>query len=246
MTFNYYKYYVEIRNRFFLSFISWLLCFSICYYHKETILFLLISSNKSFLELNDKPYFIVTNITEIFYVYFEIAIFISNQITIIMLIYQGFMFLSSGLYKFEFTKLKLLFQLLLTSWGISSILLIKLIIPLCWKFFLSFQKNSTNQTISFFFEAKLNEYLEYFISLYHICLISCQFLFLLLILLTSSSKNIKTIKTFRRLFYLIFIIFSTLITPPDILSQIFVCSILILTYEFIIFLKEIKISMVTN
>ena len=93
---------------------------------------------------------------------------------------------------------------------------------------------------------KLNEYLKYFINVYYICLVSCQFLTLLIIILTSLSKELKNIKAFRRLFYIIFIIFSTVITPPDILSQIFICSILILTYEITIFLKKIKTSMVTN
>jgi sec-independent protein translocase protein TatC len=249
MTFNYYKYYTEIKNRLFLLLVSWLLCFNVCYYHKEIILFVLINSNSSFLEfssVNNKPYFIITNITEVFYVYFEIIVFVSNQVAVFILIYQGFMFLSSGLYQFEFTKLKLLLQLLFTACIFSIILLIKFIIPLSWKFFLNFQENSTNQTVFFFFEAKLSEYLEYFISLYYICLISCQFLVLLLIVLTSLSKNFKAIKIFRRIFYLTFIVFSTLVTPPDILSQILICSILILIYEFMIFLKGIKISMVTN
>jgi sec-independent protein translocase protein TatC len=157
------------------------------------------------------------------------------------------MFLSLGLYQFEFAKLKLIFQVFIVSWILSSILLFKLIVPFSWNFFLSFQENLTNtQSVSLFFEAKLSEYLQYFINLYYVCLASCQFLAVLVIILTNLSEKLKKTKTFRKLFYLIFIIFSTIVTPPDILSQIIISCTLILIYEFLIFLKEVKINVVTN
>lgn len=247
MTSNYTKYYKEIKNRFTLILFAWLFCLNTCYCYKETILFVLVNSNKSFLEFGNKPYFIFTNVTEIFYIYFELLLFISNQIAIIVLLYQVLMFLSLGLYQFEFAKLKLTFQIFVISWLLSSILLFKLIIPFSWNFFLSFQENSTNsQSVSLFFEAKLSEYLQYFINLYYVCLASCQFLTILVTALTNLSEKLKKTKTFRKLFYLIFVIFSTIITPPDVLSQICIGSILILIYEFLIFFKEIKINLVTN
>ncbi len=236
-----------MKNRLSLTLFSWMFCFNSCYYYKETVLFVLVNSSNSFLELTGKPYFIVTNVTEIFYVYFELTLFVSNQTAVVILVHQIFMFLSLGLYRFEFVKLKLLFKLLIISWAFSFILLFKFVVPFSWKFFLSFQDSSTNgQSISLFFEAKMNEYLQYFVRLYYICLASCQFLALLTVILTSLSKRLKAVRTFRRLFYLTFVVFSTIITPPDILSQLCVCSVLIFTYEFMIFLKGIKVSMVTN
>jgi sec-independent protein translocase protein TatC len=247
MTFNYRKYYQEIKNRFILTFFAWVLCLSTCYYYKETILFILINSNSLILDSGEKPYFIFTNVSEVFYVYLELILFISNQITILVLIYQILMFLSLGLYKFELKKVKSLFQIFLLTWIASFLLLFNFIVPLTWKFFLSFQENSTNnQLVSFFFEAKLSEYLDYFTNLYYVCLINCQFLVLLLVILTSVSDTLEKIKTVRKLFYLIFIGFSTIVTPPDVFSQICISGILIIIYECIILLKKMKISMVTN
>jgi len=247
MTSNYIKYFKEIKNRFILVFLGWLCCFCTCYCYKETILFILVNSNKSFLKLGSKPYFIFTNVTEIFYVYFDLLIFISNQIAVITFLYQSLMFLSLGLYQFEFIKMKTTFQVFMVSWALSSILLFKLIVPFSWNFFLSFQENSSmTQSVSLFFEAKLNEYFRYFVDLYYICLASCQFLAVLVIVLTNLSERLKKTKTFRKLFYLIFVIFSTVVTPPDVLSQISISCFLIITYEFLIFLKELKTSMVTN
>jgi len=42
------------------------------------------------------------------------------------------------------------------------------------------------------------------------------------------------------------VIFSTVVTPPDVFSQIFISGILIVIYECAILLREIKTSMVTN
>ena len=167
MTFNYIIYYKEIKNRFFILFLTWLYNFTVCYYHKEKLLLILVNSNIFFLEAKNKPYFIFTNVTEIFYTYLEIVIFISNQFAIFVLLYQIFMFLSLGLYYFELTRLKLIFQIFFISWILCFFILYKVLTPFCWEFFLSFQKNLTStQSISLFFETKLSEYLQYSINLY--------------------------------------------------------------------------------
>lgn len=243
----YYKYYIEIKNRTLLIVFAWILALTICYFYKEAILFLLIDSNNSIISSYEKPYFIFTNITEMFYVYLELSLFISNQIAIFILFYQALMFLSLGLYTFEFLKLKFAFQVFVISWFASTILLYKFVIPFSWNFFLSFQQTSNDiQPVSIFFEAKIMEYFHYFTSLYYICLINCQFLVVLIVFLTNLNEKLGKTKTFRKLFYLIFVVFSTIITPPDVISQIIISLLLITIYEFLLFLKEIKISMVTS
>jgi sec-independent protein translocase protein TatC len=247
MTFNYQKYYKEIKNRFILTFFAWMFCLSTSYYYKETILFALVDSSNLFLNSDEKPYFIFTNVTEVFYVYIQLILFISNQITVIILVYQVLIFLSLGLYQYELKRVKSLLQLFLLTWLAALFLLFNFVVPLTWKFFLSFQKDSTDkQFVSFFFEAKLSEYIQYFIDLYYVSLINCQFLVLLLIILNTVNEKLRKTKTFRKFFYLIFVIFSTIVTPPDVFSQIFISGVLIVIYECVILLKKIKTSMVTN
>jgi sec-independent protein translocase protein TatC len=244
---SYYKYYLELKNRFFLLVFTWFSVLAICYLYKEIILFILINSSNYFNSLTTKPYFIFTNVSEVFYVYLELIFFISNQTVLLMFFYHTLMFLSLGLYKFEFIKLRFAFQFFLLAWGISVFLLYKFVIPYSWAFFLSFQQNeNTTQSISFFFEAKIVEYFNYFTSSYYICLINCQFLALLTLLLTNISEKLNKIKTFRKLFYFVFVIFSTLTTPPDIISQMILSITLISIYEILIFLKYLKINKVTN
>ena len=243
MNSSYYKYYIETKNRFLIVFFTWSFALTTCYLYKEILLFILINSNRAF---DSSSYFIFTNVTEIFYIYIELSLFLANQIGILMLLYQTLMFLSLGLYQFEFKKLKLTFQVFIISWLVSVILLYKFIIPFSWDFFLNFQYNSNNlyYSVSFFFEAKITEYFQYFISLYYICLLSCQFLAGLTFFFMNLDEKLKKIKIFRKLFYLIFVVFSTIITPPDVVSQIFVSVFLIIIYELLVFLQQLKTNMV--
>lgn len=244
---SYYQYYLEIKNRLILLFFTWIFSLTICYINKEALLFILINSTNSSEMCYVKPYFIFTNVTEVFQVYLELIIFLSNQIVLIMIGYHIIMFLSLGLYKFEFIKLKFSYKVFLISWFFSILLLYKFIIPFSWSFFLSFQENPNRiQPTHLFFEAKIANYLNYFVNLYYICFINCQFLAILIFFLINISEKLKKIKTFRKLFYLTFVIFSTIITPPDIISQIFMSLFLIANYEMILLIKYLKINMATN
>ena len=76
--FPYYNYYLEIKNRIILLLFTWLSLLVICYHFKEPLLFTFIDSNKYY---NTVPYFIFTNVDEIFYVYLRLIFFVANQIT---------------------------------------------------------------------------------------------------------------------------------------------------------------------
>ena len=109
----YYKYYIEIKNRFSLLLTCWLFTLTTCYFYKETLLFILINSS-SYTE----QYFIFTDISEIFYVYLQLTVFVSNQVTLLMLLYHNIIFLSSGLYKSEYEKLQFAFKVYIFSWAV--------------------------------------------------------------------------------------------------------------------------------
>ena len=238
---NYYIYFLEIKNRIFLLLLTWVSSFIICYCYKEVIFFLILSltqyiSLNSYYEMN----FIFTNVTEIFYVYIKLIIFIANQTLLFALFYHLLMFLSSGLYKSEYENLKFFIKIFIMSFFVSFLFLNILLMPFTWDFFLKFQ-NQDLKLIPFFFEAKLDEYLSYYISLYYLCLINAQIsIFLLAIISYYSKNNFVIIKNLRKFFYFVFVIISTLTTPPDIVSQLVLSLILILIYEVTIFLELLK------
>ena len=236
--FPYYNYYLEIKNRIVLLLFTWVSLLIICYHFKEPLLFAFLSSNKYY---DNIPYFIFTNVDEVFYVYLSLIFFIANQITFVIALYHGLMFLTLGLYHSEYKQLKSVMKIFVITWLCSVILLKKVVMPFSWSFFLSFQETDSHlQPASFFFEARILEYFNYFTNFYYLCVANCQLLALSILFLNNISEKAGTIKTFRKLFYLVFILFSTITTPPDIFSQIFMSFNLIIIYELLIFVRYTK------
>lgn len=235
-----YKYYIEGKNRFLLLFLGWLSLLFICYFYKEVLLFIFVSVSSYKGYVSSGFYFIFTDVTELFNVYFKLIFFISNQFLVILVFYHLLMFFVLGLYEKEYKQLYFVFKVILLYWITAIIVAYKIIIPLSWFFFLSFQQKTSLTTVSFFFEARILEYINFFINLYFLCLIIFQFLVFTTIFLNSIYLTITQIKFVRKYFYFSFIAFSTVVTPPDIFSQIIVSSFLFFFFELVIFIKVTK------
>ena len=137
------KYYLEIKNRLFLVLLSWNFTLIVCSIYKEVLLFLITkstSSIESFSESNAKLYFIFTDVKELFYIYFKLIFFVTNQLCFILLFYQMFMFFYLGFYVEEYKKFKLILKCSLLFFVIAMFVSYVFIIPLSWNFFLSFLK----------------------------------------------------------------------------------------------------------
>nr|YP_010377452.1 Sec-independent protein translocase component TatC [Hemiaulus sinensis]QYB23188.1 Sec-independent protein translocase component TatC [Hemiaulus sinensis] len=227
------KYIIEIKNRVFLIFFSYIFTVIICYFYKETLLFL--SIKPSISSINKSVfYFISTNLTEIFTTYIQLSCFVSAQLSIFFILYHILFFLAPGLYDFEYKNIKSILLVILCSWLVGFMILNFLILPRTWEFFMSFQNTVNNQAINLYFEAKIIEYVNFYINIYFICVLSCQFFCVLYILLEILPDKIKFVKKFRKSSYLIFFIIATLITPPDVISQILIAMSFIMIYEIII------------
>lgn len=235
-------YLLEIRNRLILTFLTWSSIVTVSYFYKETLLFLLLQPNKLF-ELGTTSYFsyfIFTNVTEIFSVYIQLIIFLSTQIVFIYLIYHCFSFLSLAFFNWEYHLFLSFLKLSLSIWCFSIILTNYVLVPLTWNFFFSFQKLTSEQFMSLHFEAKLNEYLDFYTSLSYLCIFYCQIFTIIIFFLSFISYNSIAIKKFRKFYYYIFVLFSTLVSPPDIISQIVISVLLIFSYETLIIIFTIK------
>ena len=237
----FYKYILEIRNRVFLLVFCWIFSAFISYLYKETLLFLLIKPN-FFLDNSTPIYFIFTNITELLHTYLTLLYFVSNQIFCVSIIYHTVSFLVPGLFFYEYQVIKKVLCFIIIFFLLSIFLLNSTILPTCWNFFLSFQEAIQINTINFYLEAKINEYVNFYINLYYICNLSCQMFIFIIFFLIYIKGNISLIKKFRKSLYLIFVIFATLITPPDITTQLILSVIVISVYEVLIFFILLKSS----
>lgn len=231
----FYKYFLELQNRFFLLIYGWIFTLIISYFYKETLLFLLIKPIYSI-----PIYFIFTSITEILSTYLRLIYFLSNQIFLICFAYHILMFLVPGLYYFEYQLLTKVVFLNFFFLFFSVFILNIIILPSCWNFFLSFQKTITSNTVNLYFEAKITEYINFYVNLYYMCNLNCQIFILIILFLIYIKNNLTLIKKFRKIFYLTFFVFATIITPPDILTQLIFSGNIIIIYEILIFSTLVK------
>ena len=184
-------------------------------------------------------YFIATNVTDIFSVYLSFTYLISFQLTFIYIFWHIKTFLAPALYKTEREKITFFFRLSFFLWLLSLLILNKVILPFCWKFFISFQNTSTH-SVNIFFEIRITEYLSLYTLTYYITIFVGQSFLLIFLLLSILKKKLLFIRNTRKIFYLIFFVIATLITPPDIISQLMLGSVFILIYEAVIVIIVIK------
>lgn len=230
------SYYLEIKNRLLLLGLTWISVILVSYIFKEVLLFLITKQNG----IGFSFYFIFTDVTEIFYTYIMLIFFFGNQIFFFYLLYHIISFISLGLYKHEYKYLVFIFKTSILMYFFSVIVLNKILFPFSWSFFLSFQNFELLKSLTLHFEAKLSEYLTFYITFYYICVLYFQ-IFVLLILIFDYLKNeLIIVKRFRKFLYYFFVIFSTLITPPDVSSQLILSISIIFSYEILVYYSIIK------
>lgn len=230
------KYILEIKNRLFLLFITWISTVFVSYFYKEILLFVIVQINENYYPTSF--YFIFTNLIEIFNIYIKLIIFLTNQIFVLYFFYHLFYFISPALFKVEYKYFYLVVTRILLVWFFSIIFFNYVFIPLTWNFFLSFQNLIS---VNLYFEAKLNEFILFYISLYYLCISYGLVFMVLFFILNYINLNVGFIRKFRKLYYYLFILFSTIISPPDIFSQFFISLFIVTVYECLVFTSMLKI-----
>ncbi len=234
-----FKYFLEIKNRIFLIFLTWFFTVLVCYCYKETLLFFLIKFNPVVYKTYSF-YFITTNLLDLFNVYLKISFFLSYQVTLFVSLYHILLFFYTALFKYELNILKYSFLLSIICYCITLIIFNLYILPNIWAFFLSYQTNQLEKGLNIFFEAQITEYARFYIESCWSFIIINQVFVLIFVCLNFVKDKIIFIKKTRKLIYASFLVFSTIITPPDIISQVIVSLLLMLFYEAILLFLIVK------
>ena len=225
------KYLLEIKNRVLLSIVAWVLTMVVCYLYKNILLFLILKINFKLYNLK-VFYFITTNIVDVFYVSLSVGSFVSFHFLILISCYHFFSFLIPALFNFEYNKLKLIVFVFFLIFTLSILIYHLVILPFICEFFLTFQKSCN---INIFFEAKITEYFNFYKNFYNIIVLVSQIFAVIIVNLLFVNEQVLFVKKFRKIIYLGFIVFSTLITPPDVVSQLLISFFLIISCELLIF-----------
>ena len=238
-----YKYLLEARYRAFFSFIAWSFLLLNCYFFKETLLYTFIKFSW-INNYNNTLYFLITDVTEVFVTYLHLSYFIANQITFIFICYQIFGFISTGLYQFEHVYFKSISIIILICWILFVLLLNNFIFPASWSFFLQSPIFLPINTLTFYFEAKLSEYWNFYITIYNISYFIYQLIVFFLIFLNLFKTHFLIIKKLRKVWYFAFFLLATCITPPDVVYQLIISICIIIIYELILIYLLLKVEFI--
>lgn len=230
------KYFLELKNRTFLLITTVFFSLLMSYMYKETLLFLLVQPERlAYTDKSSSFYFIFTNVTEVLYAYINLITFLNLQLFFIFLLYQCFIFLSPAMFKSEYYTVVSLIKVSFIVWVFSALISNFILVPLSWDFFFSFQELFSSKIVNLHFEAKLTEYLEFYVSIHYFCVTYFQVFTILFFFFNYLNEKMLIIKKFRKIYYYFFVIFSTLLSPPDLVSQIIISLLLIFMYEFLVF-----------
>lgn len=225
----------EIKNRILLLVINFLFMFSVTYFYKDILVYLVVD-----LHYFNIKYFVFTNVIELFNSYFTVIIFILYQSFLLYLFYSLIVFFCYSLFYSEYYFFLFFYFLNIIVWFIIMMANYCLIVPCLWFFFKQFAELSV---IDFYFEFSLKECLNFVINLYY-----SAFFFHVFIVFGSTFVflhdvlNEINIKKFRKCIYFIVTFASALLTPPDFFNFMFLNVLLLVMLEALFFLSCIKIS----
>ena len=222
----------EFKHHLIIFLLTFIYLFFICYYFSDQLIFLF---SKKLVQSSLLKYFIFTNITEIIQTNIFIALIISLFISLQLLLIQFWLFISNGLFKYEnLNIIKFYIFFTIFNFFIINVILIK-IIPFLWFFFINYTF-SNEYLFNIYFEPKLNNYFNFiFYTFIYIYLLFFYFFLLFYIILNQIFK-IHVIINLRKIFYLKFLIIATIISPPDIFSQLIITLFFIIFFELYIYI----------
>lgn len=231
---------IEIKSRLTFIVIGILCTFFLCYYFKQTLLYL---CTKPIISLKQNPnffYFIFTDIVEVFLTYWLILRFFCFHFLLYFFFVHFWFFILPGLYNQEKYYLKTSFLMLTILWLILSGIFYNILLPYFWSFFSTLDTVSSNnqKIVQLFFESKLSEYINFIYNGYALWCIIVFIFFIICHVLQKKlvySNKFNEIKKYRNFLYFFFVIIATLFTPPDIISQIVVSLFFFVVFELLMF-----------
>lgn len=226
------SYFKELWYKFIYGFLSFLILFFINYFYMDVLIYLL--AKNLFLNIDSSKFFF-SNVSQLFWLYLKISLAVSFIISIpffafnsILFFFEGFnkrqrLFFWSYIFLFFFFYFFFLFGLY------------NFIMPHILKFFLSF--NIQNELLTIHFEAKIEEYFNFILDITFF--LGFFFFWIILFIFLNFCGVLKDhyLFLYKRHIYIFFFLFSILISPPDIILQIFYILFIILFFECFFFFK---------
>lgn len=219
----------EIKWRSFYILLSLSISFIIAFYKKSFILICL-----TYPLLKSQQKLIATEVGEILLTYLSICANLSALLCFPLVVYHVFTFVSNGWYFKEKNTFKIKISASTLFFSIGFCYTYFYILPLTWNFFSQFQILDTNIGLNLENEIRISSYVNWtfttlFLSAYLTSIPLWLFIYI------NKPLKIKTLKHTRKYFILLSIILGTLLSPPEVISQLMIAGWIIFNYELLIF-----------
>jgi sec-independent protein translocase protein TatC len=183
---------------------------------------------------------IYTALTEVFFTYVKVSFFAACFVSAPVFLGQFWAFVAPGLYKNErsaFMPFLFATPILFLAGGA---LVYYLIMPLAWKFFLSFESAGGAAGLAIQLEAKVGEYLSLVMKLIFAFGLCFQLPVLLTLMARAGIVTAESLAKRRKYAVVIAFVFAAVLTPPDLISQVGLAIPIIILYEISIVMARIS------
>ena len=238
-------YFKELYLRFYFFIFSFCSVLMVLWFYKKNLLTLLTFSLLDNLVLksgkNVFEHLIYTNPTEVFSIYLSLVLYFSLLLIFPYCVWQFLDFLRSSFYSREYVNVKSVLAKTFVFFGLTNFLGISVCFPYVWSFFNIFNRqNELNCLLTFSLELRVQEYFNFFFVFLY--LINLASFLVLLIMLILSFLNLQQKLYWKKLFTFFNVVFATLLSPPDVFSQLIFLFMLVLLFEFVVFYSIIKLK----
>lgn len=227
------EHFIELRTRFLYIVYFFATTSIVSYFYSEEIYYFLLKPLLShYTAIGKSTKVIYTGLTEAFFTYIKLSLWTATFFTLPLLLTQIYKFSSPALSKY--TKRCILSYIILSVilFFLGTYIAYYFIFPSAWSFFLSFENHNINNTgSSIELEARVSEYLSLSLQIILAFGIAFQSPIILMIFEKAGIITVSTLRSHRRIAIVVIFVIAAIITPPDVLSQIILATLMVFLYE---------------
>lgn len=214
---------LELRSRLLWGFLTFVVAFALLYPFSQTLFAYLVMPLADLLAdqstAGETRRLIYTGLPEAFLTYLKVTLFAAFFISFPLIALQIWRFIMPGLYKNE---RKTFFIFMVASpflFTLGASFAFYGVIPMAWKFFLSYESSAALTGLAIQLEARVSEYLSMTLQMMIAFGLCFQLPLILLLLAKLGILTARSLAEKRRYAIVLILITSAVLTPPDVLSM---------------------------